>query len=391
MVSTTHEKLASSAGRFACSVMLGSALLAGSAACALSQPDAAFADPKADKIYAAAEKAEEKVKETTNAYNESVDKVTELESQIEENEGRIAELEEQIPIQQEKSNDAARALYKFNNNRHNLIDLVFGVSDLDEFLDTISYIDHIQQKNKGEMQELRDMQADLTETRASLSDAKTEAYAEQKKAKQALKDAQAAREEAQAAAEAQRKKEEEEERERQRKAEEARRAAEQAAQEAAEAEAAAKAARNSDDSDDSEDSEQPAVQHVDISGVDWSMSEEDFVNSWADRIDSYLAGSSLSGQGKTFAKAAWKYGVDPRWSPAISCTESSRGDVCFKPYNAWGWGSSSWGSWEEAIDAHVSGLASGYGSTITLSAAKKYCPPTYVDWYNRTLGEMNKI
>ncbi len=31
------------------------------------------------------------------------------------------------------------------------------------------------------------------------------------------------------------------------------------------------------------------------------------------RIDSYLAGSPLSGQGATFAAAAWDYGVDPRF------------------------------------------------------------------------------
>ncbi|MFR9006856.1 MAG: hypothetical protein ACLVKA_10885, partial [Collinsella aerofaciens] len=95
--------------------------------------------------------------------------------------------------------------------------------------------------------------------------------------------------------------------------------------------------------------------------VNWDVDQASFVAEWAPRIDAYLAGSPLEGQGATFANAAWKYGVDPRFSPAISNTESSKGRHCFRPHNAWGWGNASWGSWEEAIDAHVSGLARGYG------------------------------
>ncbi len=57
------------------------------------------------------------------------------------------------------------------------------------------------------------------------------------------------------------------------------------------------------------------------------------------RIDAYLAGSPLEGQGVTFATAAWNNGVDPRWSPAISNTESSKGLYCSGSCNAWGWAS----------------------------------------------------
>ena len=122
------------------------------------------------------------------------------------------------------------------------------------------------------------------------------------------------------------------------------------------------------------------------------MSEQDaFVSEWASRIDAYLAGSALAGQGEAFAVAAWNYGVDPRWSPAIAFTESSLGSHCFKPYNAWGWGSSSWSSWPEAIDAHVRGLARGYGYTISVDNAKKYCPPNWEHWYKTTLSQMNSI
>lgn len=128
-----------------------------------------------------------------------------------------------------------------------------------------------------------------------------------------------------------------------------------------------------------------------LSEVDFTVGKEAFITQWTSRIDNYLAGSPLAGYGSTFAEAAWNNGVDPRWSPAISNTESSKGAVCFKPYNAWGWGSSSWSSWEEAINAHVAGLASVYGYSITVANAQKYCPPTYMDWYNKTISQMQMI
>lgn len=128
-----------------------------------------------------------------------------------------------------------------------------------------------------------------------------------------------------------------------------------------------------------------------LSDVDFSCGKEVFLAEWTSRIDAYLAGSPLAGYGKVFAEAAWDNGVDPRWSPAISNTESSRGRNCFRPYNAWGWMAESWSSWEEAINAHVAGLARGYGYTISLENARKYCPPTYHDWYAKTVSEMAKI
>ena len=128
-----------------------------------------------------------------------------------------------------------------------------------------------------------------------------------------------------------------------------------------------------------------------LSDVDFSCGKEAFLAEWTSRIDAYLAGSPLAGYGKVFAEAAWDNGVDPRWSPAISNTESSKGRNCFRPYNAWGWMAESWSSWEEAINAHVAGLARGYGYTISLENARKYCPPTYHDWYAKTVSEMAKI
>lgn len=125
--------------------------------------------------------------------------------------------------------------------------------------------------------------------------------------------------------------------------------------------------------------------------VDWSVGEEAFVAEWTMRIDNYLAGSPLAGKGNVFAQAAWDNQVDPRWSPAISNTESSKGSICFKSHNAWGWGDTGWSNWDDAINAHVAGLARGYGYSITLGCAQKYCPPNYVNWYNNTLNQMALI
>lgn len=129
-----------------------------------------------------------------------------------------------------------------------------------------------------------------------------------------------------------------------------------------------------------------------LTAVDWTVGKEAFIAEWTSRIDAYLAGSALEGYGATFAEAAWEYGVDPRFSPAISNTESTKGAHCFRSHNAWGWmGDASWGSWEESIYAHIAGLSEGYGYTISEWAASKYCPPTWPDWYQKTLYQMTLI
>lgn len=125
--------------------------------------------------------------------------------------------------------------------------------------------------------------------------------------------------------------------------------------------------------------------------VDFSVGKDAFIQEWTARIDAYLAGSPLAGQGATFAEAAWNNSVDPRWSPAISNTESSKGAHCFLPHNAWGWGDKGWSNWEEAINAHVAGLAKGYGYSITYANAAKYCPPNTDHWYMNTLAQMQMI
>lgn len=135
----------------------------------------------------------------------------------------------------------------------------------------------------------------------------------------------------------------------------------------------------------------PDAVEYDLPAVDWSCGHDEFIREWAARIDAYLTGSQLAGYGKVFAEAAWEYGIDPRWSPAISNTESGKGKVCFRSHNAWGWGNDDWPDWETAIRQHVSGLARVYGYSITPEAALVYCPPNHDYWYATTISQMATI
>ena len=138
--------------------------------------------------------------------------------------------------------------------------------------------------------------------------------------------------------------------------------------------------------------EEAAAQgYPNVYDVDFTIGKDAFIETWGQRIDAYLEGFPLAGYGATFAEAAWENGIDPRWSVAISNTESTRGTNCFRGYNAWGWMSYGWSDWVEAIYGHAAGLSEGYGYTISLANAQKYCPPTYQDWYQRTINEMVTI
>jgi len=120
-----------------------------------------------------------------------------------------------------------------------------------------------------------------------------------------------------------------------------------------------------------------------------------WIKEWTKRIDKYLKGSKLEGQGKWFAEYAWKYKVDPRWSPAIACVESGKGKHCRRSHNAWGWGYKSWKTWKSAIKGHINGLSrlyryksSSLGWTNCKKAARVYCN---TGWYYKVKKQMDKI
>lgn len=322
---------------------------------------------------------QQQIESSATAYNDAMARVDELQKQIDENAQAIAELEEKIPLQKERASSACVDLYKAQQDTASILDLILSSESLSDFITRVDYFNAVTRSNLEQIESLSSMQDQLLQAQDQLNASKQEAADQAEAAQGALQQAQNARIEAQ------------------------RRAVEEATRQAEEAQAA-KAAQadkaKSADSSASSDSESDAGSSSGSAAVppaastdtaDWSSDEDAFVSQWTARINNYLAGSPLSGYGETFARAAWTYGVDPRWSPAISYVESTKGAYCFASHNAWGWGSVSWDSWEEAINAHVAGLARGYGYTLTYAAAQKYCPPNADHWYNSCLAQMNSI
>ena len=356
----THRTLAIGAAlTFALS---GTALMPARALAITTQTEAKLTD------------TQKKVEQTAQAYESATGNVEKLQGQIEENSAKIAEIQEKLPAKREKASRAMRASYKAKQGTNMLMSLILQSESLDDLLTRISYLDQIQSSNARALDELNEAQDELERQQAELEQAREQAESEQQRADEALKQAQELRREAQAKADSEA---------------EAEAAALAAAAEQAQQQSQQQSAASGDTAATTEPA-QPATA-PDNSVVDWSSDEAAFVSAWAPRLDAYLAGSPLAGYGEAFARTAWKYGVDPRFSPAISCVESSKGAYCFLPHNAWGWGYISYDSWEEAIDSHVAGLAAGYGYTVSVEAAKKYCPPTWYDWYTKVASEMNKI
>ena len=347
--------------------------------------------------------------------HEAMANVERIQGEIDANKEKLAQIEAEIPEQRQRAAESMRTLYKMHQSSNGLIDLILSSENFNDLISTITYLDRIQNKQMVELEELATMNAELAETKDILEARKAQANQEADAARTAQEEAVAARDEmvqqaieqaraeeaaAQAALE-----------EAQRKAEEGKGFTNASGQEvvmdkAADttsiAETVSQTSKQEEPEQKEEEKNEDEEQSADAGGETESAEEsepdvpvvtserEAFVSSWASRIDNYLAGSPLGGYGRTFAEAAWDYGVDPRWSPAISCIESSKGAICFLPHNAWGWGSVSWPDWDTAIRSHVAGLSAGYGYTISLEAAKKYCDDG-TDWYGAVLGEMNCI
>lgn len=350
-------------------------------------------DPEADEL-------QQEVERTAAEYESALFQVEAAQNALVENRERLVELQESIPAQQKRSDAAARELYKIERQGSGIVEMLLSSSSFSDFLTNLEYVSRASEANIAEINRLHDMQSELEETQGALKQSKRDADAHAQEASDALDAAKAARQEAQRRAQ--------EEAQRQAEAEAAARAEEAQGSEVDEQaedgdvdDGGAESDRDADEPAPSDDSQGEGdggvsdngegVETPSADGADWTSDQSAFVSEWAARIDAYLAGSPLAGQGQTFALAAWTYGVDPRWSPAISFTESSKGAACFAEHNAWGWGSESWSTWEEAINDHVRGLARGYGYTISIEAAQKYCPPNWQAWYDRTLEQMNLI
>lgn len=315
------------------------------------------------------------IERSGQAYDDANSRLEQLESQIADNQSRIDELEGLLPVQEDQCNEAIVTLYKYRTDNSTFLDMVFASDSFTEVMQVLDYFNELNDLNITTIANTKSMRDELETTKAQLESDKASVETEKDNASKALDAAQSAREEAQ------------------RKAEEAA-AADLAAQQAAAAAAAQSANVNEGSTYSAPEAEgetPEASESVDNSTVDWSVDKTAFVAEWGPRIDDYLDGSPLSGYGDLFASSAYDSGVDPRWSPAISCVESGKGSVCFRSHNAWGWGSKSFDSWEESIPEHVAYLGRKYGGYLTLEAAAIYCPPSYESWYNSCARQMDKI
>lgn len=402
-----------------------------------------------ERLRAEAQSMAQTIEETTAAYQQAAADVELLEQQIASNEARAKEIEAKLPQQRERAARCIKEMYLFQKSAPGLLELVLSSEDFNQFITTLSYLDTIHNRNADQIKQLASLSNELNSTTVELSLQRDVAQQKEQEAVKALDEARAARQWLQDRADAIAATEAAE----RAKAIAAAKAAVMAANSSAapdpviisptvttvqtqitttqtvqqvttapeqaaqpEQQAAPEQAAQPDQQEQAAP-EQAAAPNVEESPATFTTNsgntatieipEEDVtsasteplttntttseVDVWAARIDAYLAGSPLAGYGATFASAAAAYGVDPRLSPAISCIESSKGAICFLPHNAWGWGSSSWGSWESAIYDHVAGLASMYGGILTLEGAQMYCPPSYQEWYSSVLAEMSGI
>ena len=353
------------------------------------------------------EELQQRVEESTAAYDEAVANVSQIQGEIDENEGKIAQIEAEMPAQRARAAESLRTLYKMQQSSNGLIDLVLSSDDFNEFIATVTYLDRIQSKNMSELERLNSLNDELLEAQDALTARQTQATQEAERAYQAQVDAVDAREavvrQAQAQALAEQQQAEEALAKAAKDAQEGKTFTNASGQQVAVTvsdkvltPAPATSEPKQEQKKEEPKTETPAPAPTPtptptVQPVETVSKRDAFINEWAPRIDAYMSGFPLGGHGRTFAEAAWDYGVDPRWSPAIACIESTKGLYCFKPHNAWGWGSVSWPDWDTAIREHIAGLSAGYGYTISPSAAQKYCPPTWEDWYASVSAEMNKI
>ena len=320
-----------------------------------------LADEEADQL-------EAQVKSSADAYNDAILRQEELTAEIAELDARIAELEAKLPAQRERSDESIRALYKYEYDSSSVLMMLLESKSVTDMLAIVDSYNWIIEYNTSEIQRAIQMESDLRNARQQLETDKADVDKAAQDALTSLQEAREARERVAARAAA---------------AQAAEQQANQNIINSSSATAEEKEAANAANS---------SASSASSSNVGWSSDKSQFVNEWAPRINAYLSGSPMSGTGVAYAVAAWDNGVDPRWAPAISYVESSKGAVCYRSHNAWGYGGYSFGSWEEGINRVVSALGGSlYGGYLTREAAATYCPSNPNHWYNSCAAQMAMI
>lgn len=260
--------------------------------------------------------------------------VKQLETDIKESEDRITQITKQLPERRESAADTMKALYK-EMSTHNLhLDIILNSDNVEQVMEQLTALEDVQSTSFGQINSL------TNEVAQNASD-NVERKEQLEVAKQTV---------------------------------------EEQTENVASIKTRLKRVKNAP----------PAIEGCEP--IDWSASDEEIVAKWAPRIDAYLKGHGLEGQGETFVRAGIKYGVDPRFSAAISNTESTRGDFCFASHNAWGWMGQSFSNWKEAIYAHSKYLTCNYyHARLDAQTAQTYCPPTWDSWLANTLSAAQSI
>jgi uncharacterized membrane protein YgcG len=330
---------------------------------------------------------QQRVEETTAAYNESLVRLADVEQQVADNQAQIDDISAQLSLQRSRSSQAAAEFYRMQRSSNTILELLFSSQSISDLAAKLEYVTRLQDSYYNEIVKLSQLNEHLTQARDALAQAYDQIQAEKIRAEEALADAKAAREEAR------------------RRAEEIAAAQAQAANMPVatsalappESDAAPGNDSSSGNSSNSGSSSGSSSGSGNGSGGDsgsdgsWDLDRDAFIAHWSARVDAYLGSYPLGGYGKNFAAAAWDYGVDPRVAAAISTLESGNGRQCFRPHNAWGWGQYSWPDWPTAIDQYTAGFSRGYGQTMTVEGAKRYAPLVWETWYPLLIGEINKI
>lgn len=105
--------------------------------------------------------------------------------------------------------------------------------------------------------------------------------------------------------------------------------------------------------------------------------------------------SPMISNAKTIVKSSELNNIDYKMLTAISIVESGGGKICFKSYNAFGWGSKSFSSFDEGIQTVAEGLKNGYynkglDSVEEIAPVYNYVNP--IDWsskVNKIISEFN--
>ena len=358
-------------------IITSAALAVALTATPMLSPVAAYAASQATQDQLSA--AQQKIEAATSAYNDARTKLDDLQKQIDSNEASIEEIEAKLPEQQAKASSAMRDLYKYQKGTNPIVSFLVNAQSLGEFITTCKYTNQITSSSVDEIEELNNMQTELEQNKAELQQAKSQLEAEQKNAEDALAQAQQLRSEAQAKAEQEN-------------------AAELAKLEADKAAAAEKLSGEGVSGSNSSSQATNTNTTIDttVNSSNTGNSDYDsFINEWTGRIDNYLAGSPMAGQGYNFAVAAWNTGVDPV-GPRHRLHREHQGCLLRQFLQRLGLEC----TWRRL--AQLWQLERGHLRSRCLSgrqlrlhpypgSGQKYCPPTWQDWYNKVAAQMNRI